>query len=116
MCALEAEEGFATASDGRRIFFRVGGKGPFVLVMPPNWGVDSYVYTRGSSPLEFWLALVTFDPRRVGVRSRSILGRGRDGNDGTGRRDGRPGRLVGINQGFQPVSCIVVGAVLGIWV
>lgn len=66
MCALEAEEGFATASDGRRIFFRVGGKGPFVLVMPPNWGVDSYVYSRGLSPLEFWLALVTFDPRGVG--------------------------------------------------
>jgi pimeloyl-ACP methyl ester carboxylesterase len=66
MCALEAEEGFATANDGRRIFFRVSGKGPFALVMPANWGVDSYVYTKGLSPLEFWLALVTYDPRGVG--------------------------------------------------
>ncbi|MGI0150114.1 MAG: alpha/beta fold hydrolase, partial [Thermoplasmata archaeon] len=66
MCALETEEGFATADDGRRIFFRVSGKGPFALVMPANWGVDSYVYTKGFSPLEFWLALVTFDPRGVG--------------------------------------------------
>jgi pimeloyl-ACP methyl ester carboxylesterase len=66
MCALEAEEGFARASDGRRIAYRVSGKGPFGLVMPANWGVDSYVYTRGLSALEFWLALVTFDPRGVG--------------------------------------------------
>jgi len=66
MCALEAEEGFATVPDGHRIFFRVSGKGPFALVMPANWGVDSFVYTRGLSPLEFWLALVTFDPRGVG--------------------------------------------------
>jgi len=66
MCALEAEEGFATAPDGRRVFFRVSGKGPFALVMPANWGVDSLVYTKGLSPLEFWLALVTFDPRGVG--------------------------------------------------
>jgi pimeloyl-ACP methyl ester carboxylesterase len=66
MCALEAEEGFARASDGRRIAYRVSGKGPFALVMPANWGVDSYVYTRGLSALEFWLALVTFDPRGVG--------------------------------------------------
>jgi proline iminopeptidase len=66
MCALEAEEGFATASDGRRIFYRVSGKGPFAIVMPPNWGVDSYIYAKGLSSLEFWLAVVTFDPRGVG--------------------------------------------------
>lgn len=34
--------------------------------MPANWGIDSFVYTKGLSPLEFWLALVTFDPRGVG--------------------------------------------------
>ena len=66
MCALEAEEGFATGEHDRRIFYRVSGKGPFALVMPVNWGVDSYVYTKGLSSLEFWLALVTFDPRGVG--------------------------------------------------
>jgi proline iminopeptidase len=66
MCALEAEEGFAAAADGRRIFYRVSGKGPFAVVMPPNWGVDSFLYTKGLSSLEYWLALVTFDPRGVG--------------------------------------------------
>ena len=66
MCALEAEEDFAIGEHGRRIFYRVSGKGPFALVMPVNWGVDSYVYTKGLSSLEFWLALVTFDPRGVG--------------------------------------------------
>jgi proline iminopeptidase len=66
MCALEAEEGFVPAAGGGRLFYRISGKGPFALVMPANWGVDSYVYTRGLSPLEFWLALVTFDPRGVG--------------------------------------------------
>lgn len=66
MCALEAEEGFATAPDGVRIFYRVSGKGPFALVMPVTWGMDSYVYTKGLSSLEPWLALVTFDPRGVG--------------------------------------------------
>jgi proline iminopeptidase len=66
MCALEAEEGFATAPDGPRIFYRVSGRGPFATVMPANWGVDSYVYAKGLSSLEFWLALVTFDPRGVG--------------------------------------------------
>lgn len=66
MCALEAEEGFARSDDGRGIFYRVSGKGPFALVMPVNWGLDSYVYTRGLSSLEFYLALVTFDPRGVG--------------------------------------------------
>src|SRR3989442_15190179 len=66
MCALEAEEDFAIGEHGRRIFYRVSGKGPFALVMPPNWGVDSYIYTKGLSSLEFWLALVTLDPRGVG--------------------------------------------------
>lgn len=66
MCALEAEEGFAPSPDGPRIFYRVGGKGPFALVMPVNWGLDSYIYTKGLSSLEFYLALVTFDPRGVG--------------------------------------------------
>lgn len=66
MCALEAEEAFATATDGRRIFYRVSGRGPFALVMPVPWGMDSYVYTKGLSSLEFYLALVTFDPRGVG--------------------------------------------------
>lgn len=66
MCALEVEEGFAPTPDGPRIFFHVSGKGPFALVMPVNWGMDSYVYTKGLSSLEFYLALVTFDPRGVG--------------------------------------------------
>lgn len=66
MCALEAEEGFAMAQDGARLFYRVSGKGPFALVMPVNWGMDSYIYTKGLSSLEFWLALVTWDPRGVG--------------------------------------------------
>ncbi len=66
MCALEAEEAFATADDGVRVFYRVSGKGPFALVTPVNWGMDSYVYLKGLSSLEFYLALVTFDPRGVG--------------------------------------------------
>jgi len=66
MCALQAEEGFATTADGLRIYHRVSGRGPFALVMPVNWGMDSYIYTKGLSSLEFWLALVTFDPRSVG--------------------------------------------------
>jgi len=66
MCALEAEEGFAKNLAGHRIFYRVGGKGPFALVMPVNWGMDSFLYATGLSPLEFYLALITFDPRGVG--------------------------------------------------
>ncbi|MEK6987536.1 MAG: alpha/beta hydrolase, partial [Candidatus Thermoplasmatota archaeon] len=66
MCALEAEEAFATATDGRRIFYRVSGRGPFALVMPVPWGMDSYVYSKGLSSLEFYLALVIFDSRGVG--------------------------------------------------
>ncbi len=66
MCALEVEEAYATASDGARILYRVSGKGPFALVMPVPWGLDSYIQTRGFSSLAFHLALVTFDPRGVG--------------------------------------------------
>jgi pimeloyl-ACP methyl ester carboxylesterase len=66
MCALEAEEGFAVAPNGVRIFYRISGKGPFALVMPVNWGADSFIYTKGLSSLEYYLALVTFDPRGVG--------------------------------------------------
>ncbi|HYM38769.1 MAG TPA: alpha/beta hydrolase [Thermoplasmata archaeon] len=66
MCALEVEEAFATAPDGARILYRVSGKGPFALVMPVPWGLDSYVQTRGFSSLGFYMALVTFDPRGVG--------------------------------------------------
>jgi pimeloyl-ACP methyl ester carboxylesterase len=66
MCALEAEEAYAKAGDGRRIFYRIGGKGPFALVMPVPWGLDSYIFVRGFSALEFYLALATFDPRGVG--------------------------------------------------
>jgi proline iminopeptidase len=84
MCALEAEDGFVLASGGGRIFYRVSGKGPFALVMPANWGVDSYVYARGLSPLEFWLALVTFDPRGVG-RSDPVRAMEEYGRDVTAR-------------------------------
>lgn len=66
VCALEVEETHATAPDGARILYRVSGKGPFALVMPVPWGLDSYIQTRGFSSLAFYLALVTFDPRGVG--------------------------------------------------
>ncbi len=66
MCALEVEEARAVASDGARILYRVSGKGPFAMVMPVPWGLDSYIQTRGFSSLAFYLALVTFDPRGVG--------------------------------------------------
>src|SRR3989337_4587591 len=66
MCALEAEEGFAKKLAGCRIFYRIGGKGPFALVVPVNGGMDSFLYATGLSPLEFYLALITFDPRGVG--------------------------------------------------
>ena len=66
MCALEVEEAYATASDGARIRYRVSGKGPFAMVMPVPWGLDSYIQMRGFSSLAFYLALVTFDPRGVG--------------------------------------------------
>lgn len=66
MCALEVEEAHATTPDGARILYRVSGKGPFAMVMPVPWGLDSYIQTRGFSSLGFYLALVTFDPRGVG--------------------------------------------------
>ncbi len=66
MCALEVEEARAVASDGARILYRISGKGPFAMVMPVPWGLDSYIQTRGFSSLAFYLALVTFDPRGVG--------------------------------------------------
>jgi pimeloyl-ACP methyl ester carboxylesterase len=66
MCALEVEEAHAVAPDGTRILYRVSGKGPFALVMPVPWGLDSFIMTRGFSSLAFYLALVTFDPRGVG--------------------------------------------------
>ena len=66
MCALEVEEAHATTPDGARILYRVSGKGPFAMVMPMPWDLDSYIQTRGFSSLAFYLALVTFDPRGVG--------------------------------------------------
>ncbi len=66
MCALEIEEAHARAADGASILYRVSGKGPFAMVMPVPWGLDSYIQTRGFSSLGFYLALVTFDPRGVG--------------------------------------------------
>ena len=66
MCALEVEEAHATTPDGARILYRVSGKGPFAMVMPVPWGLDSYIQTRGYSSLGFYLALVSFDPRGVG--------------------------------------------------
>lgn len=79
MCALEVEEAHAVASDGARILYRVSGKGPFAMVMPVPWGLDSFIQTRGFSSLAFYLALVTFDPRGVGgsdpVRSEAEFSR-----------------------------------------
>ncbi len=66
MCALEVEEAQAVAADGARLLYRVSGKGPFAMVMPVPWGLDSFIQTRGFSSLAFYLALVTFDPRGVG--------------------------------------------------
>ncbi len=66
MCALEIEEDHAVAPDGARLLYRVSGKGPFAMVMPVPWGLDSFIQTRGFSSLAFFLALVTFDPRGVG--------------------------------------------------
>lgn len=66
MCALEVEEVYASTPDGARILYRVSGRGPFAMIMPVPWGLDSYIQTRGFSSLAFDLALVTFDPRGVG--------------------------------------------------
>ena len=66
MCALEVEEAHAVTPDGTRILYRVSGKGPFAMVMPVPWGLDSFIQTRGFSSLAFHLALVAFDPRGVG--------------------------------------------------
>lgn len=66
MCALEVEEAYATTPDGVRIFCRVSGRGPFAMVMPVRWGLDSFIQTRGFSSLAFYPALVTFDTRGVG--------------------------------------------------
>lgn len=66
MCALEVEEAHAVAPDGARLLYRISGKGPFAMVMPVPWGLDSFIQTRGFSSLGFYLALVTFDPRGVG--------------------------------------------------
>ncbi len=66
MCALEVEEAQAVAPDGAHLLYRVSGKGPFAMVMPVPWGLDSFIQTRGFSSLAFYLALVTFDPRGVG--------------------------------------------------
>jgi pimeloyl-ACP methyl ester carboxylesterase len=66
MCALEAREAYATTLDGVRLFYRVSGQGPFAMVMPVPWGLDSFIQTRGFSSLAFYLALVTFDIRGVG--------------------------------------------------
>lgn len=79
MCALEVEEAHAVTPDGARLLYRVSGKGPFAMVMPVPWGLDSYIQTRGFSSLGFYLALVTFDPRGVGgsdpVRSETEFSR-----------------------------------------
>lgn len=79
MCALEVEEAYAVAPDGARILYSVSGKGPFAMVMPVPWGLDSLIQTWGFSSLSFYLALVTFDPRGVGgsdrVRSESEFSR-----------------------------------------
>ncbi len=79
MCALEIEEAYAVAPDGARILYRVSGRGPFAMVMPVPWGLDSFIQTRGFSSLAFYLALVTFDPRGVGgsesVRSENDFSR-----------------------------------------
>ncbi len=66
MCALEIEEAHTVAPDGARLLYRTSGKGPFAMVMPVPWGLDSFIQTRGFSSLGFYLALVTFDPRGVG--------------------------------------------------
>ncbi len=66
MCALEIEEAHAVTPDGTRLLYRISGKGPFAMVMPVPWGLDSFIQTRGFSSLGFYLALVTFDPRGVG--------------------------------------------------
>jgi len=95
MCALEAEEAFTPTDDGVRISYCVSGKGPFALVMPVNWGMDSLVYRKGLSSLEFYLALVTFDPRGVG-RSEPPRSREEYALDTTARDAARVADAIGL--------------------
>ena len=71
---LSPGEHFATVN-GVRLWYRVAGHGPVLVIQAPGWGPTSALLQRFLVPLERNLTVVYFDPRGSGKSSRSLSGR-----------------------------------------
>ena len=66
---LSPGEHFATVN-GVRLWYRVAGHGPVLVIQAPGWGPTSSMLQRFLAPLERNLTVVYFDPRGSGKSSR----------------------------------------------
>ena len=66
---LSPGEHFATVN-GVRLWYRVAGHGPVLVIQAPGWGPTSALLQRFLVPLERNLTVVYFDPRGSGKSSR----------------------------------------------
>lgn len=76
-CALPLQASTALSSgehiasvNGVRLWYRVAGHGPLLIVQAPGWGPASGVLQRFLAPLEQTLTVLYFDPRGSGKSSR----------------------------------------------
>jgi pimeloyl-ACP methyl ester carboxylesterase len=66
---LNPGEHFA-AVNGVRLWYKVAGRGPILVIQAPGWGVGSTLLQRNLTPLERNFTLVYFDTRGSGKSSR----------------------------------------------
>jgi pimeloyl-ACP methyl ester carboxylesterase len=66
---LSPGEHFATVNDVR-LWYRVAGHGPVLVIQAPEWGPTSFLLQRFLAPLDRNLTVVYFDPRGSGKSSR----------------------------------------------
>jgi len=66
---LNPGEHFANVN-GVRLWYKVAGHGPILIIQAPGWGPGSTLLQRNLSPLEQSFTVVYFDPRGSGKSSR----------------------------------------------
>ncbi len=68
------KSGFVTSTDGVKIHYIEGGKGPTILFVPPGWMMPGWIWEKQIAHFAKTHRVVTMDPRSVGESSQTAEG------------------------------------------
>ncbi len=68
------KSGFVTSTDGVKIHYIEGGKGPTILFVPPGWTMPGWIWEKQIAHFAKTHRVVAMDPRSVGESSQTAEG------------------------------------------